>query len=93
MHYFGTSVAISSEDDSILVGAYQAREAYLYEWDGNNWVMSTVPQPGTDMDDFGFAVSMSDDGNTLAVGAKRDDDMGFNNGAAYVYKRNGSSLG
>ncbi len=90
-HYFGTSVAISGEGNCVLVGAYQAKEAYLYQWDGDTWLMSTIAQPGTDLVDFGCGVSMSDDVHTLAIGAKRDDERGFNNGAAYVYQWNGSS--
>jgi hypothetical protein len=40
-------------------------------------------------DSFGFAVSLSGDGNILAVGAVGDDDMGDHSGSVYVFERTG----
>jgi trimeric autotransporter adhesin len=78
--------------------------AYVFTRSGTTWsqqayVKSSNP---TGADNFGFAVALSGDGNTLAVGAPYEDGIngcinGANNnsltnsGAAYVYIRSGTS--
>ncbi len=43
-----------------------------------------------DDDEFGISVSLGADGTKLAVGARRDDDGGYNRGAVYLYTVGGS---
>ena len=60
----------------------------------NKYQQLTVPElklnadDGANLDRFGISVAM--DGDTLVVGASRDDDGGTNSGSAYVYTKNGS---
>ncbi len=64
--------------------------AYLFE---REWITSTVwtevrmftAPDGPAQDIFGVSVAIS--GDTIAIGAVRDDDMGANSGSAYLYER------
>lgn len=85
---FGTSVSLSSDGSTALVGAnvYKAAAgaAYVFRNEGGQWVevgklMAGVPQVGAD---FGTSVSLDADGTTALVGAVYEDDAV---GAAYVF--------
>ncbi len=43
-----------------------------------------VPSDGADDDIFGHSVAIY--GNTIVIGSRRDDDMGFNSGSAYIFE-------
>ena len=80
---FGKSVSLNSDGATLAVGAPKvdngsvtdSGEAYIYTRTGVTWtyqqVVSAITQE-TD-DKFGRSVSLSGDGNTLAVGAVGDD--------------------
>ncbi len=90
----------------------QAGAAYVFTRRGTTWSQqaylkaSNTGEAGTadtfaDGDQFGFSVAISDDGNTIAVGAHSEDSAGINNnqadnsmqlaGAVYVFNRTGTS--
>jgi hypothetical protein len=88
-------------DDSI----YGAGAVYVYTNDGGTWSQQAylkASNPGL-TDNFGYAVELSADGNTLAVsayfeasgstgiGSDQGDDSIPQAGAVYVFTRNGSS--
>jgi len=100
----------NQNDDSIP----QAGAVYVFTRRGTGWAQqayikaSNTGEAGTDGnfgdgDQFGFSVSLSDDGNTLAVGANAEDSnaRGINGnqygssmqsaGAAYIFVRNGAT--
>ncbi|MCB8942277.1 MAG: cadherin-like domain-containing protein [Ardenticatenaceae bacterium] len=93
---FGTAVALS--EDTALVGAYRnddngddSGSAYIFERDqggSDNWgqVAKLTANDADNLDEFGFAVSISDD--TALVGAYGNDDSGNDSGSAYVFERN-----
>ncbi len=112
--YFEASAAKgingNQNDDSIP----QAGAVYVFTRRGTAWSQqayvkaSNTGEAGTegnfgDGDQFGFSMSLSDDGNTLAVGANAEDSnaKGINGdqndnsmqsaGAVYVYVRNGTA--
>src|SRR4030095_331784 len=112
--YFEASAAKgingNQNDDSIP----QAGAVYVFTRRGTTWAQqayikaSNTGEAGTDGnfgdgDQFGFSVSLSDDGNTLAVGANAEDSSakGINGdqsdnsmqsaGAAYIFVRSGST--
>ena len=62
---FGESAAV--EGETVVVGAFGADVAYVFERSGNGWVESTVltPPEGTGNIDFGISVDF--DGDTIAV--------------------------
>ncbi len=90
---YGNKVDI--EGDKIIVGAVgdnhgplqAAGSAFLYEWDGTNWIETHFT--ASDMDDvdrFGTDVAVS--GDRVVVGAHYEDTNGENSGSIYVYTNN-----
>ena len=98
--YFGCSVSISSDGNTVIIGAYgdndkgsESGSAYIYTRSGSTWTQQSklLASDGAASDQFGWSVSISSDGNTAIVGAYRDDDKGSNSGSAYIYTRSGST--
>ncbi len=92
-NYFGWSVSMSSDGNTVVSGAYGNNSyrgaAYLYKWNGLSWVPTKlIASDSAAADCFGHSVSLSPDGNTLVVGA---DGKNSYQGAAYVYKWNGTN--
>jgi len=93
---FGVSVAISG--DTVVVGAVagdaavaDSGSAYVYERNtggADNWgeVTKLKASDATVDDEFGISVAIS--GDTVVVGAHRDDDVNNDSGSAYVFERN-----
>ncbi|MEK7747834.1 MAG: FG-GAP repeat protein [Nitrospirota bacterium] len=112
----GASVSISGDTKTIAIGAIKADKAsplvlnsgavYILTRDNAGaWTQEailTAGSAGTD-DDFGYSVSLSDDGNRLAVGAQNEDssttgvntgginELATSSGAVYVFKRTDTS--
>lgn len=91
---FGNAVDISGE--SVAVGAFRRNTfrgaAYVFTRIGSTWTQQQdlTAMDGASSDEFGFAIAI--DGNTLAVGAHRDDTDQFqDHGSVYVFTRNGTS--
>ena len=76
----GSSVSLSSDGNVVAIGAPCRNsglpgQVRVYEYNGSAWVRrSTVDIDGeANSDEFGYSVSLSDNGNILAVGAFRND--------------------
>ncbi|HIE53767.1 MAG TPA: hypothetical protein EYP90_01070, partial [Chromatiaceae bacterium] len=91
---FGYAVAI--DGDTIAVGAYldddlgaDSGSVYIFSRSGVTWTQQAklTAADGAAGDWFGYAVSLS--GDSLIVGAHREDDDGSNAGAAYIFTRSG----
>lgn len=89
---FGTSLAY--DGNALVVGASSATHAevgagavYVFTNTAGGWVETTklVASDAGRFDSFGIAVDI--DGNSIVVGADRDDDHGYNSGAAYLFVR------
>jgi hypothetical protein len=109
---FGSSLAMSRDGNTLAVGApmqsspvYSAGAVYVYTRAQNGWPQQAylkASNAGAN-DQFGFAVSLSADGNTLAVSAVYEDSnaKGINgnqadnsiqqSGAVYVFTRSGNT--
>ncbi|WP_340077082.1 T9SS type A sorting domain-containing protein [Leptobacterium sp. I13] len=94
---FGSSVAINSNGNTIIAGArfYNgpngsgAGLAQVYAFDGSAWFQKGGNIDGeTANDNLGWAASISDDGNTIAVGAPQNDGNGSNSGRVQVFTYN-----
>jgi hypothetical protein len=96
--FFGWSVALSSDGNTLVVGAYgddnsggvNAGSVYVYTRSNDIWTeQQRIQASDASQDDFfGHAVALSSDGNTLAVGVYGDDNSGgVNAGSVYVYTR------
>ncbi|HEU0008561.1 MAG TPA: Ig-like domain-containing protein [Verrucomicrobiae bacterium] len=85
--------AVSVHGDSLAVGATfdpPPGSAYLFGRNtggANNWgqIRKLLPSDGLSGDDFGCSLSLGPD--TLVVGARRQDQLGNDTGAAYVFAR------
>jgi len=95
LDWFGDSVSI--DGNVALVGAHgnddnseRSGSAYIYRWDGSQWQEESklLASDRASWDLFGVSVSI--DGNVALVGAYLDDDNGYQSGAAYVYRWDGS---
>ena len=92
---FGTSVAISSDGNTAIVGATTAGtdtgSAYIFTRDSNgDWDEQDIIQAsnGGTGDNFGTSVAISSDGNTAIVGAPfYEETGGTNTGSAYIFTR------
>ncbi len=98
--YAGGSVDIDDDGNSLVVGAYKSNtergSVLVYDFNGTGWVQRGQTLSGVNnYDQFGFDVSMSNDGNTIAVGSKGWDSNPNNTtyeiGETAVYDWNGST--
>ncbi|MFN6322139.1 MAG: integrin [Burkholderiales bacterium] len=105
---FGSAVALSNDGNTLVVGApgrnVDAGSAYVFVRSGISWteednLTASNAEAG---DGFGASVALSNDGNTLAVGAPFEDssvtginqpsnELASNSGAAYVFVRSVAS--
>ncbi len=93
--YFGRSVAISG--DHVVVGASgdddagsASGKAYIYQLSGGSWLKQAdlAPADLESLDEFGRSVSI--DGFSAVVGARRGSISGVDSGSAYVFVFNGT---
>ncbi len=91
---FGYSVSISEDVGTIAVGAVKGANSnsgyvriYRLEDDGTSWGQIGEDIAGESYhDNFGFSVSLSADGSTIAIGAPDNDDNGDRSGQVMVYR-------
>ncbi len=96
--FFGSSIALSGDGETLVAGAFgedgegnsvpNSGAVYTFSLTGSEWkedVCIKASQPVAE-DLFGFSVALSEDGETLAVGAGQ---QGLAEGAAYVFTRTG----
>ena len=95
----GWSVSMSANGERLAIGArdndgsgFSSGHVRVYQWSGTDW-----DQLGNDIDGesaydyFGVSVSMSSDGNRLAIGGNGNDGNGFDSGHVRVFQWSGSS--
>jgi hypothetical protein len=90
---FGTGLALSADGSTLVVGAPRGGggRVWTFTRSGSSWSVLGGPTTGFGEDGvglFGQSVALSDDGQTLLVGAPADSD---NQGAAWGFTRSGSS--
>jgi hypothetical protein len=92
--YFGNSVSLSSDGNTLAVGAYvesnYAGAVRVYTRSGTTWSLQTTTEltSGVAGGRFGYSVSISSDGNTLAVGSTYESSYA---GRVRVYTRSGTA--
>jgi hypothetical protein len=100
--YFGASMAISSDGNTALIGAYledtspntDNGAAYVFTRSAGVWTQQQklLASDLATGDEFGASVALSSDGNTAIVGARYENTSpNVDNGAAYVFTRSGST--
>ena len=97
LDYNGNSVSISADGNRLAIGAPMpfndgAGYTRIYEWTGTAWqqlggnILGNVKN-----DDSGQSVSLSADGNRVAVGAPGNDSNGDSSGKVRIYEWSGTS--
>jgi hypothetical protein len=101
--FFGSAIALSDDGNTAIIGASgdgttappmpDFGSAYIYTRSGTVWTLQQKLQASdaAAFDQFGVAVDISADGNTVIIGANQDD-VGANNaqGSAYIFTRSGT---
>jgi len=94
--FFGRSVSISG--NYAVVGAAEdgsngkaLGSVYIFKYNGSDWIENSklIADDSAEYNGFGYSVSIY--GDFVIVGARLDDDMGTDAGAAYIFKRNGDN--
>ncbi|MFG0241288.1 MAG: GC-type dockerin domain-anchored protein [Phycisphaerales bacterium JB054] len=83
--FFGHSVSIVGS--TAVIGARGDDSAEVFTQSGGLWALQAKLTPADEALFFGSSVSLSPDGNTVLIGAERDDDNGTWSGSAYVFTR------
>jgi hypothetical protein len=81
--YSGYSVSISADGYTVAIGSKQASggsgHVRIFNWDGSSWIQLGQNISGASWDLFGMSVSLSSDGNKVAIGAPwgNNDNSGY----------------
>lgn len=94
LDYFGWSVSLSADGNRVAAGATQndgsgnnAGHVRVHDFDSGSWVQVGGDIDGEAADDkSGYAVSLSDDGNRLAIGAGENDGTAANAGHVRIFQ-------
>jgi flagellin-like hook-associated protein FlgL len=94
-----SSISMSSDGDTIVVGASyndgngtDAGHARVYDWNGSAWIQRSNDLDGESSTDYsGQSVSISADGNTLALSSPGNNSNGNDSGYVRIYTWSGSS--
>jgi hypothetical protein len=95
----GWSVSISDDGNSVAIGAVyndpngmaDAGHVRVYDWYASQWTQRGQDIDGVAADDRNAVVSLSDDGDTLAIGAVLNDSNGKSNaGHVRIFDWDGS---
>jgi hypothetical protein len=97
--YIGSSVSLDASGNTLAIGAPQnnntgsdAGHVRVYKWNGSSWTKRGLDIDGEAANDnSGHSVSLSSDGNTVAIGAVGNDGSGSNAGHVRVYDWDESS--
>jgi len=110
--YFGEEVSISSDGNTLAVtarfedtGGDDSGAAYVFTRTGSTWTEEAFLKASNfqSFDNFGSSISISNDGNTLAVGSRfedsdartidgnQSDNTANNSGAVYLFRRNSAA--
>ena len=92
--YSGNSVSLSSDGNTVAIGAYGndgngtfSGHVRVYKNTGGSWSQLGNDINGEAANDYsGWSVSLSDDGNTVAIGAYGNNGNGTFSGNVRVYK-------
>ena len=90
---FGYSISLSSDGNRVAAGTHVAAASNgaghvrVFEWDSLSWTQACANIDGEDAGDFfGISISLSPDGNRLAIGGARNGGNGFEAGHVRVFE-------
>ena len=95
---FGSSVAMSASGDTVAAGAIghsnldkgvDIGHVRIFRFDGTSWQQLGQTLVGQSaFDSFGYSVSLSEEGKTVAVGGPRNDEFAESSGHIQMYELN-----
>ena len=93
----GWSVSLSADGSRVAIGARYnsgsfstAGQVRIYSWNGSAWVQLGADIDGEAVaDNSGYSVSLSADGNRVAIGANSNNGNGISAGQVRIYSWNG----
>jgi len=99
LDWSGVSVSLSADGSVVAIGAldndgggYRSGHVRLYEWSGSVWNQLGEDIDGEASHDYsGGDVSLSADGNVVAIGASGNDGNGLDSGHVRLYEWSGSA--
>ncbi len=94
--HFGSTIAMSANGNIIAVGATHSNangdnsgQVRVFEYRDNDWVQLGQHLNGANAyDEFGYYISLSDDGKILAIGAPHNEPAGEINSSITIYTLN-----
>ena len=97
--YSGRSISMSSDGNTLAVGApyndgtaTNSGHVRIYEWSGAVWTQKGADIDGEAAADIsGWSISMSSDGNTIAIGAEENDGSATSSGHVRIYEWSGTA--
>jgi hypothetical protein len=94
--YFGRSVSLSADGNTVAAGASDNNNdkgyVRIFDWSGSSWVQRGNDIEGESIgDNSGKAISLSADGNTIAIGSPENSDNGSSSGHVRVFSWDGST--
>ena len=95
----GLSVSLSTAGNVVAIGGKfndgngsDSGHTRIYDWDGNAWAQRGDDIDGESAGDrSGGKVSLSGDGNVVAIGAPQNDANGTNSGHTRIYQWDGTA--
>lgn len=91
----GSSTALSDNGEIFAVGAvnlYDIGYVRVYDWNGFDWIQKGNDIVGQGIDDrFGESISLSSNGDIIAIGGSGNDTNGNNSGHVRIFKWNNSN--
>ena len=96
----GSAVSLSSDGQTVAIGAYQNDGIYswggsghvrIYSWTGSAWSQLGADIDGEEQGDSASWVSMSANGQTIAIGARYNQGNGQSSGHVRIYSWTGSA--
>jgi hypothetical protein len=87
--YDGNTIAIGTPENNNF-SQFSGR-VRVYDWNGISWVQRGANLNGVTEEQFGRALSLSEDGNIVAIGALGNSDNGNDAGQVRVYQWNGAA--
>ena len=95
----GTTVSLSSDGMTVAIGAFgndgnglDSGHTRIYRWNGSAWTQLGADIDGEAAEDkSSLGLSLSSDGQTVAIGALANDGNGSSSGHTRIYQWNGSA--
>ncbi|MBK8271015.1 MAG: FG-GAP repeat protein [Planctomycetes bacterium] len=87
----GDTMIVGADGDAIGSGNFYNGSAYIFERQNGNWIQRMRISASDTQSGDAFGISVAIDGDFAVVGAELEDQGGLNAGAAYIFKRMGTT--